>query len=754
MLKQTKKIKNRLLLWAIAVLLLSSAYNSYSQQYRWLHVTDLQSFINEVGAEYESEGQTGNTNFFSWPAQYSIDQNAVRMRGMWIGCHNFDDPVENKVKSVKVIGSGPRDASDRVNQIFEQEIKLIGKPVGQYDQPMVIVDDQPASSIDAYDELDEVDENLAADRMVFVKFNTSIGISVTKKVMVFDHPNHGNYFIHDYVFKNTGIYNRQGDVQQQTLEDVWFYFFYRYAFAGVSSSGWGSTWGAFSSTWGASTVNHAFGQDPSASEFNDPNSLLYQLRGFYSWYYPNADRPVSFVEDWGCPNESEDGTLGSAKYAGCVTLHADKSSNDKTDDLNQPATTWFIGSDITATLANVSQYDEIFMSDRYAIMSEGYPDKPHNEYVGDDYPTNYTDPRRQTGGGTSQGQGYGPYTLAPGDSIHIVFAEGISGLSWAKGREIGAKWLQWWNNTGQPELVMPNGTTTTDYNLYKRRWCETGRDSILQLYQNAKRNYESGYNIPQPPPPPEKFTVTSGGDRINLSWSDNASNWPHFDGYVIYRSEGNVLDWRTKYEKIFECNEANVVYSFSDTSASRGFDYYYYIQSKDDGTQNDLEPGKPLYSSLHWTLTTIPANLQRLAADFMDELRVVPNPYDIRARLFQFGDQSQYDRIAFYGLPPICKVKIFTESGELIWEKDHTNYSGDELWDSKTSSGQIVVSGIYILYIEVTEDIYASEDRYASHDIYDDNLNLIYRTGDLLYRNGDLIFRKGESKFRKFVIIR
>jgi hypothetical protein len=88
------------------------------------------------------------------------------------------------------------------------------------------------------------------------------------------------------------------------------------------------------------------------------------------------------------------------------------------------------------------------------------------------------------------------------------------------------------------------------------------------------------------------------------------------------------------------------------------------------------------------------------AGQGLELVRVVPNPYDIRARFFQFGDQSQYDRIAFYGLPPVCKLKIFTERGDLIWEKDHTRGTGDELWDSLTSSGQIVASGIYILYVE------------------------------------------------------
>lgn len=741
---------NRLLLVFLLLTFSGAVESVMSQEIKWLRVAELQSFINELGAEFESEGTTGNTNFFSWPAQYSIDQNTVRMKGLWIGAKNFDDPVEGKLKSVKVIGSGPRPSDDRINQIFEKDLKLVGK----FYHPTVIVDDQNATVLDNYDMLDSLDENMPWDREVLVKFNTSMGISVTRRVISFSSPNHDNYFINEYIFENTGIYNRDGDIKEQTLEDVWFYFISRYAFAGVSSDGWGSTWGAFSSTWGSSTIFYEFGQDPNKPDFSDPSSALHQMRGFYGWYGPNPDRSVSYDEDWGCPDEANDGVLGSAKFAGCVTLHADMSPTNTSDDIRQPRTTWFINSDFDIMQGTGSQYDEIFMQRRYDFMSEGHPDKPHEEYVGDDYPINYTDPDRQEGGGTSQGQGFGPYSMAPGDKIRIVYAEGVSGISWEKGREVGANWQKYFNSSGAPTLTLPDGSTTTDHNQYKKDWVYTGKDSIIQTYRSAMNNFDSDYSLPQPPPPPDEFIVTSGGDRIALEWNDNAAGHPNFDGYVIYRSVGNVMDYKTKYEKIFECSAADVFHSFDDITASRGFDYYYYIQSKDDGSTNQLEPGKPLYSSLFYTITSIPATLQRPAGNFLSEIRVVPNPYDIRARIFQFGDQSQYDRLAFYGLPPFCRLKIYTERGDLIWETEHTNGTGDELWDSKTKYGQIVASGIYILYVEVTEDTYASEDKYATHDVLDDNRKVMFSTGELMYRQGDLIYRRGESKIRKFVIIR
>jgi hypothetical protein len=588
MKKQTMKFRNPLLLFMLSLWILSGVSSAYAQQIRWLRTGELQSFINEIGAEYESELSVGNTNYFSWPAQYGIDQNTVRMQAVWIGCKNFDDPVEKKVKSVKVIGSGPRDFTDRPNQIFPQEIKLIGRT----SHPNVTIDDQPASILDTYDLLDEVDESLPCDRMVLVRFNTSIGISVTKKVMAFANSEHGNYFINDYVFKNTGIVDRAGTVYQQTLNDVWFYFFYRFAFAGVTSSGWGSTWGAFESIWGETTLNHAFGENPNSTDF--------EMRGFYSYYGPSnrSVRPSAYEEDWGCPNLNEGGVLGSAKYAGCVTLHADKSPQDTTDDKTQPATTWFINSDIPIMAANVSQYDEVFMNDRYTAMSEGHPTKPHDEVVGNQYPILYTDARRQSGGGTSQGQGYGPYTLAPGDSIHIVFAEGVSGMSWEKCREIGNNWLRWYNYIDQPTLILPDGSTTTNHNLYKRKWVETGRDSILLTYRNAIQNYNSGYNIPQPPPPPATFRVEwdSNGICIRLTWSNEPETTPGFAGFDIYRAIGRT---DTSYTKIASCNPGTNTYN--DISVIFGNDYYYYLVSRNNSG---------LISSKFYTMTKIKATIK------------------------------------------------------------------------------------------------------------------------------------------------
>jgi hypothetical protein len=169
----------------------------------------------------------------------------------------------------------------------------------------------------------------------------------------------------------------------------------------------------------------------------------------------------------------------------------------------------------------------------------------------------------------------------------------------------------------------------------------------------------------------------------------------------------------TLYEKIFQCDAANSVTSFDDTTARRGFDYYYYVVSKDDGSQNDYKPGVPLVSGRFYTMTNQPAYLRRPAAEKLSEFRVVPNPYHIGARILQF--EHNPDRIAFFGLPELCTIKIYTERGDLVKTIEHTDRTGDELWDSLTESGQVIVSGVYIVYLQTPD---------------------------------------GESTFRKFIVIR
>jgi hypothetical protein len=686
---------------------------------KWIRVGSFQSLYSEQGSEVEGGGTDDKNIGVCWPAEYGTEQAGARAKALWMGCRNFYDIIANRTFPIKVVGVGPRSSdNDRTNQIREGTLVYLGR----FAHPSVVVDGEQATSLSIYDQLEaDPDESMLCDRMIVNQCHSVLGITMTRKIMAFTQSEHSNYMVYDYVFKNTGIILDESRANPQTLQDCYFYFNYRYAFSGESVSSFGVGWGTWDSVWGQNTVNHVIGTDPNAADF--------KFRAHYAWYGPNSARNVPLEDDWGCPNEQVDGVMAAARYGGAVVLHADTDANNKEDDKTQPRTTGYLNGD-DATCYPISQYDDVGMTTRWNVMTAGHQERTHTEEL-EFQGISALD--MSGAAGFAQGHAFGPYTLAPGDSIHIVLAEGIAGIDRVKNREVGLNWCKWYTNTGIPTLIMPDGSETTDYTAYKRAWVQTSEDSLMKTFEHAIANYESGYQIPQAPPPPSWFNVQSGGDRISLSWNSNATESEHFDGYVIYRCEGVVLDPETRYQKIFECSGgADLKHAYNDTSAVRGLDYYYYIQSKSDGSDNDLDPGEPLYSSMFWTVTNKAANLLRPAKKTtLDSIRVVPNPFDIRSRRLQFTTEAEahLDRIVFFGLPAECTIKIYTERGDLVWEKEHTNGAGDEYWDSKTNWGQIIVSGLYIAYFEVPRDI--------------------YDTG-----TGKLLFRKGENIYRKFIVIR
>lgn len=646
------------------------------QQIRWLRVGALHSWFSNRGAEIET-GRTGQLtdqqDGLRWPAEF-IYQDCEVAKALWIGTTEFFDSRANTTFPHKVVVAGPRTTNlDPISEIMPVSFRMFGR----FKAPTVLVDDARATDNELNDVVDTVDPALKPDRMIVNIANTAIGITMTRKMMAFAQPNHDNYFVYEYVFKNTGIIDSRGTVDSKTLTGVIFYFQYRYATgreAFLDANAWAPS---NNITWGRNTVNHVVGQNPGAPGF--------EFRAQYSWYGPHSQ---SSVDDWGAPDPI-DGRLGGVHYMGVVTLHADTSPADPTDDRFQPRTTQYIASDTGPQDSN--QFNAGLMTRKYEAMNAGHPARTHAEEVG----SGFADLFGTDAGGFSHGQGFGPYTLNPGDSIRIVLAEGIAGLSRQKALEVGRNWV-----TNSSPFTLPNGSPTNDRNEYKRLWVQTGDDSLFQTFRRTSANFRSNYDIPKAPPPPSVFEVRSGGDRIALSWTDNAVSWPNFGGYRLYRG---VVKPDTFYQKIFECDRSNVVHQFVDTTPETQVDYYYYIQTIDDGSTNDAYPRVPLASSKFYTMTNRPARLLGKAVNpdsvaLEETIRVVPNPFDTRTSLL--GIPGAPNAIGFFGLPPLCTIKIYTERGELVETIEHTNGSGSEQWNSLTSSEQVVVSGIYIALIQ------------------------------------------------------
>ncbi len=689
--RSCKKLQKSIMLPIIFMILAAALYG---QEVKWIQVGPLHNWYLDVGSEPE-EGRTGNAtgneqqDGLRWPALYKWQDTMVG-KALWIGTTDFNDPVTGETYPYKVVAVGPRSQMiDRQYTFMPEDFKLIGRS----NHPLVLVDDIPASDLEFTDRLDDINENLPTDRMILNKVNTSIGITMTRKIYYNSQQYHNQYFIYDYVFKNTGIIDKEGTKVSKKLTGVIFFFQYRYA---IGHEAWQLGDYPDEVNWGRNTVNDARnempvdpGPPPQWAEDAPPRCL-------FSWHGKHS--ALTF-DNIGGPFVNTDGHLAAQQFVGVITLHADKEAKDQSDDPYQPTTTMFQGAD-NALLqygnGASAQYNQTLMTDRYLAMQAGHPaqGQRHADLVGDGPANEYGN----DAGGYVQTQGFGPYDLEPGDSIHIVLAEAVAGISREKGYEVGKTWLEAISGGGSGIYTLPDGSTTSDPDEYKDKWVFTGRDSLFQTFSRAISAYQNNLDTPKPPPPPEFFNVESGGDRIKLTWAKNAEKWPNLKGYNIYRAV-NRRD-STDWQLLFTCEKPNLVYEYNDTSAIRGLDYYYYIVSYDDGSTNDIQPGVPLESSLFYTLTSEPAFLRRPAEKGLDNIIVVPNPFDIRAK--QFGENAP-DRIAFFDLPPVCTIKIYTERGDLIATIEHTDGTGDEFWNSITSSRQVIVSGIYIAHFQTPE---------------------------------------------------
>ncbi len=805
------------------------------QVVKWLSTSALRSWFSNLGAEIEFGRRDRQTYIavdqidgLCWPNEFNVRMKGVKAaKALWIGTTNFTDPVSNANYPYKVVCIG-KDGIYPGTEIFADELSLIGK----FPHPNVYVDETRASARDYDDIIDEQDNTQAADRVMMNRFHTSIGVSVTRKVLSFSQQYNNNYYIYEYTLKNTGIIDESGQKKiNNTLTGVVFYTQTRVSLDGVSYTGIGLTgaggWAPSGTTWGRNTITDVMRKDG-----DNPG----EFRANISYWGPMSTTPYgSPAGDIGLPGPASTNVteLAGYEFVGTVVLHADNAPGDPTDDITQPKTTLYVGADNPIDRNNQpTQYNSNLMAQKYvSYMTAGHGGQTEAQQVGEDangWPTGPGNTFGTDAGGYMSAQGFGPYTLNPGDSIRIVVAEAVAGINWNKGCEVARNWFA--NNTSAFILPGPpgyKGGTTTDKNEYKNAWVFSGKDSLFQTFRRALANYNSNYAIPQPPPPPDKFLVNSGGDRITVSWSNSAESSPHFDGYRLYRSEGKT---DTTYDLILDCGKStgNLVNSYADQNAKRGFNYYYYIQSKDDGSTNpgdaalNIAAGEPLVSSRYYTMTNNPGYLTRPAgvalttisntftfkgndtlvnfgfppgvsvADStgtvvngisvsvngvrqipalytiwvnptrllspgvlrpdtlrfvvpplgtievkvisptgnrsykLSEIRVVPNPFNIKARNIQYGtaDPTTLDRLGFFNLPPICQIKIYTELGDLIATINHTNGSGDDYWQSLTSSRQVVVSGLYIAYIEVTEN------------------------------SSDGNYRKGDSIVKKFIIIR
>lgn len=644
---------------------------------KWLSAGSLHNWYSEVGSEAESKGfiQTQQDGL-RWPGIYRFtDMQAAK--AMWLAAKNVTDDKGTSFP-FRVVHAGPRVSG--AGELFPTKFKLTTR----FDLPSVYVDGDPTTA-EAEMVPDATDPTMLADAMIENEVNTLLGIKISRKVLQFSQEFHDNYHIMEYTLTNTGNTDGDADIElpNKTVEGVMLYLQWRLAVAKESRYLIGNGTG-----WGLNTMIDARGDGLK------PDPAGQQYRAQFAWHgkfpsftkYDNIGAPIRKDALPALQIAASDtlGRLAASQFTGVVVLHADKSATEKVDDVSQPLTMNYVGSDDPFQSQN-DAFNPAKMQSEYGVMTQGKKPR-HAEIVepsglpGFLSPTG--DPSLGTPGGISNAMGFGPYTLKPGESVRIVIAEAAAGLSREENKRVGRLFAQ--------------GRMSA---LQKNQIVFQGRDSLFQTFGRAMANFKGGYKLPQAPLPPAELKVNGGGDRIALEWKTfNGSSNP--DAWEVYRAKNN---YDSTYTMIKSLDGA--ARNFDDTTPVRGVNYFYYVQAVNNASKNNgaaNTPVKKLRSSRYFAQTYAGTTLKRPAGTAMADIRIVPNPYNIAASTaIRFPDQT--DKLAFFGIPAECSIEIYTELGELVTRIEHKNGTGDEYWDHTTQSRQTVVSGIYIAVITDTK---------------------------------------------------
>jgi len=668
---------------------------------KWINVGKLHTKIVDSGTQHAAAPKPRLVYYYN---KFSNSRRLAFRHGLSIGTKNWTD--ENGVLwPVKIVGSGfagGKGMNELVDLMpLEDENGLTIHRYRRYQPPTIIVNGLQINDPFPFDEADEVNPDKipgTADILVESWISTQLGITLHQKVLAWSQKNHDDYIIWDWRFINTGNVDRDDEIElpNQTLENL---YIFRSNRMDPAHPCWES----------------AYGEYPSDS-----------IRIVYA--YPHR-KITSTYDDFGYPDLNS-GWIDRPWYIGEVTLFAPNPENPSIDDPSQPQMTGFHNSESPFTRNSGSNLSEADALTLYEVMQfgtsllEGTPLIPdaypgtHHEVRLDERGFKFTDEVSWFAYDNIVFRSYGPYTLKPGDSLRIVWAFVAGMISPEKAWEVGKAWLNG-NATPPPGCVFGvKDNLPPQYKLYpelynndpndwaKDCWIATGKDSLFRNASNAVWNFKNDYNIPIPPPAPS-IEVTGLPDRIQIKWGDESEQVPDFAGYRVYRAVG---DKDTTYYPIFECgkgtNHPEIVHQYDDTTAQRGVAYYYYVSAFDNGDDNKigaLGRKEVLESGKYLNRTTMPAFLTRPPGKDLNDVVVVPNPYNFSARDLQFPGEP--NKIMFLNLPLECTIRIFTESGDLIKTIKHYG-SGDASWGIlkdehlTTSSGQRIVSGIYIAHIE------------------------------------------------------
>ena len=575
---------------------------------------------------------------------------------------------------------------------------------------------------------------LLPEEINYIEFATSTGITVKQRSMQWSYPGYDDFIIYDYVFVNTGdiAIESIGEVRnhQQTLNEVWFTFH-----SGIQVSTKGNINFHYNDDFLSSIAPAgAFGWHP-GSGYTDYYNIEDEASGdgkgllYYSRDYNGGREPVPW-DQYGLKNNWQDllrkipGALPEMQDPsafGFVYLYRTPPQGGSGDPFDADPNFFNIYSDELEKFQNKTVDFEGFGLNSFS-PSQIYDFARH-----DHLPPQASNGRLYcwyTGS-------FGPYSLAPGESVRLILAEVAGSLDLHEVlRGDPNHYLKSFNEDYQ------NDSVAVDI----RRNVEAVRNAVRWGVGVNVDGIDLAADVPDSPPAPEctAANASAGSDTaiIAVRWNKLAEETQYLDGSGSIFYDGSVnlsgyrifrgFDKRGIWDLIAEIpvidfnqywNPEIESYEYLDRTVQFGFEYMYYVQAYNSSpgqwvsANGTIVPAGELgeLASGDHNRTAI-TNAKPGPVDVTGGLDVfvAPNPHilDDQSRSFAPGSASNdlgY-KIEFRNLPEKAKIKIFSLSGDLIATLNHGpdelgNLSGSKEWYQRSDSGLRVAPGLYIYVV-------------------------------------------------------
>ncbi|MBD3386342.1 hypothetical protein GF407_15635 [candidate division KSB1 bacterium] len=572
--------------------------------------------------------------------------------------------------------------------------------------------------------IDNEDFNpLLPEEMNYVYYHTATGITVKQRSMAWSFPDYDDFIIYDYTFVNQGEMAipalNETKKLEQTYDEVWIVF---HSGLTVSTKGF---------------LN--FHQD------EDFEFSVAPAGGFGGWQ-ASDDRKGGFSDYYGVENDKPDGKgtlFYSRDYNGGrepVPWDPYQHRNnwqrfvrlqpDWLPELQDPACFgWLMLYRTPPQGANPDPYDadptyfNIYSDERDTFKGreldfEGFDPRGYSLKDIFEYATHSVRPPNEGDLYCWYTATFGPYSLAPGDSVKLIIAE-IAGVMDMKQVAMG-----------DPNHWYPDSSIAALH-----RNVRAARQAVKWGMGAEVEGIKLVADVPEPPPPPgcSAATISMGTDTaiIAVRWDKLAEQTSitdgsggvfydgsaDLDGYRIFRTFDDRGVWWDLVEEIPRSqfddywSQEDQEYIYLDKDLNFGFSFKYYVQAYNidpgpwtsaNGTVvNDL--GEQVSDDYNQTqLVSARPGPEDLAEGW--DVFVAPNPYVEGDPERSFGEPTPR-KIEFRKLPERARIRIYSLSGDLIITLEHGpdefgNLFGSTSWDQRSDDGLLVAPGLYVYVVE------------------------------------------------------